>query len=222
MKKIEGAKYQDYNAALTKKIYRILGSYIAIKLKKLHIHPIQVTLFRILFIPIIAYLFYLGNYITILSSCILLQIFLILDKTDGSLARITKNETNIGAWFDFIADAIIYTVVFMTLGLGLFLKTNNLIYWLLIFLTITSYLFKTVIYHTFTRLLPSSNFMEKEKSKYKFLRNFFYEDHFIAIILTIGAIINQVYYTLILLSIIGWLYVIGMLYKLTWRVYNEP
>lgn len=102
------------NGRIIKWIYRIIGYKIAEILAETNIHPNAITFFRLIIAIIASCLISFQDYKTQLVGVVLLQIFSILDKTDGGLARIKGKESNLGGWLDSNFDVI--GVVFANIG----------------------------------------------------------------------------------------------------------
>ncbi len=62
----------------------------------------------------------MGNYINALAGALFLYIFLVLDLTDGELARYKKIFSKRGKFLDFAANDIVFTSVFLSLSLKVF------------------------------------------------------------------------------------------------------
>jgi phosphatidylglycerophosphate synthase len=58
----------------------------------------------------------IGNFWLILFGWALMQIWLILDKTDGPVARFNKNETKFGEFFEEVNGSIIAILFFISIG----------------------------------------------------------------------------------------------------------
>lgn len=67
--------------------------------------------------------FFLGNYLTLVIGGILVQISSIIDGCDGEIARLKFKETDFGGWFDAVLDR--YADAFVILGLTYYFYSFN-------------------------------------------------------------------------------------------------
>ena len=66
-----------------------------------------------------------GSYLTIIIAAILVNIRSVLDYSDGTVARATKNCTPYGQFLDRILDDVIGTFIPVAIGIGLCLHPDN-------------------------------------------------------------------------------------------------
>ena len=88
--------------------------------------PNSLTLFRILVIPIMVYLFLSGDNSNRIITSVLFLIAIITDYLDGVAARTMNQHTNFGKFLDPIADKLLIIIV-----LSLLLTENNSIFFIL-------------------------------------------------------------------------------------------
>ncbi len=86
--------------------YRVTGYKIAKLLALTPIHPNTVTWSRFFIVVVASILLAHTDYHFRVAGVILLQLFSILDKTDGGLARMKGIESKYGAWLDSNFDVI--------------------------------------------------------------------------------------------------------------------
>ncbi len=70
-----------------------------------------------------------------LAGAVLLQIWYLLDHVDGQIARYRKTEGLTGRYFDFVMHHVIHTILFFSLGVYAYLKTDHFFYVLWGFVT---------------------------------------------------------------------------------------
>jgi hypothetical protein len=92
-----------------------LFTWAAVRLK---MTPNQVTLISFAVGLLSAYEFSRGTFWTIFAGAILLQLSIIIDCSDGELARYTRKFSGLGAWLDAITDRIKEYLVFFALAYG--------------------------------------------------------------------------------------------------------
>lgn len=70
----------------------------------------------------------LGN---LLAGSLLFQLYIILDSSDGELARIKKIKNKFGPYMDRLVHVFMYIFLYIALGVNLMLKTGSLSYLIL-------------------------------------------------------------------------------------------
>ena len=92
-----------------------LFTWLAVRLK---MTPNQVTLISFAVGLLSAYEFSRGDFLSIFTGAVLLQLSIIIDCVDGELARYTRQFSQLGAWLDAITDRIKEYLVFFALAYG--------------------------------------------------------------------------------------------------------
>ena len=92
-----------------------LFTWLAVRLK---MTPNQVTLISFAVGLLSAYEFSRGDFWSIFTGAVLLQLSIIIDCVDGELARYTRQFSQLGAWLDAITDRIKECLVFFALAYG--------------------------------------------------------------------------------------------------------
>ncbi|MCX6444187.1 MAG: DUF5941 domain-containing protein [Actinobacteria bacterium] len=92
-----------------------LFTWLAVRLK---MTPNQVTLISFAVGLVSAYEFSRGDFWSIFTGAVLLQLSIIIDCVDGELARYTRQFSQLGAWLDAITDRIKEYLVFFALAYG--------------------------------------------------------------------------------------------------------
>jgi len=85
---------------------------------RLRVSPNQITLISFAIGLLSAYEFSRGDFWSIFTGAILLQLSIIVDCVDGELARYTRKFSQLGAWLDAITDRIKEYLVFFGLAFG--------------------------------------------------------------------------------------------------------
>ena len=107
-------KLSDINGSYLRKLYRALGGNTAIILEKTPIKPNQVTILSTVLAFVSFGFIYFSYY---LAAAIFLFLSMVLDKADGSLARLRNTSTSLGNWLDSTTDYIQITIMFLVLAL---------------------------------------------------------------------------------------------------------
>ena len=208
-------KKKEYKSGFLKKTSRYISVYIALFLKNYtSITPNQVTLIATITGMIVAILFSIGDHASLIIGAIFFLVYYILDHVDGSLARMKNMASEYGTWLDECSDTFVFISVFLGIAIGVYRTTGNAWVWPLAFMAITSKLFQVIEYITFTKTFSfAKDVIETQKKKYSLIRHFFYEYSFIVSAIIIGAIINQLFYVMLIFSIIGWPYAMIIFYR---------
>ncbi len=106
-------KLSDINGSYLRKFYRALGGNTALLLERTPITPNQVTLLSTLLAFISFGCLYYQQFI---ASAILLFLSMVLDKADGSLARLRGTSTSLGNWLDSTTDYLQISIMFIAIG----------------------------------------------------------------------------------------------------------
>ena len=85
---------------------------------RLRVTPNQITLISFAIGLLSAYEFCRGDFWSIFTGALLLQLSIIVDCVDGELARYTRRFSQLGAWLDAITDRIKEYLVFFGLAYG--------------------------------------------------------------------------------------------------------
>ena len=88
--------------------------------------PNQVTLLSFAIGLYSAYSFSRGDFWSIFTGAVLLQLSIIIDCVDGELARYTRKFSKLGAWLDAVTDRVKEYMVFLGLAYGAQLDGRNL------------------------------------------------------------------------------------------------
>ena len=153
MTKIKKKKHEQY----IKQIYRLMGYYLAEKLKNTPIRPNHITISRILLIALASIFILSNSYILHVSAAFLIILFSMFDALDGSLALLKDDFSVVGTWLDPQIDRLGFLILFLTLAF--YLSTQSELY---IYLT----MYVLVIFY-FRGLIPSDI---KLKDKFALLR----------------------------------------------------
>lgn len=129
LKKVAYKKKKDLPRYATYITHKISIRIVNI-LKDYPIKPDWVTGFTIFLGVISALLFCFANIYSILIAAIFLEIYYIFDAVDGQLARVKGQSSLTGAFFDYISNHIVHSLVFLGIGYGLFHRSGNILYFI--------------------------------------------------------------------------------------------
>jgi len=103
------------------RIYRYISFPLAKLLAKTPITANQVTALGLIASIALLFTLAMGTYPALIASAILIQLATLFDFIDGNVARIKKQSSIFGAWFDPVA----HQIGFLTLFFGLAWGINN-------------------------------------------------------------------------------------------------
>jgi phosphatidylglycerophosphate synthase len=78
--------------------------------------PNYVTLGTLLVGLMAAWCFWQGSVRTAVVGLLLYAVSVVLDHTDGEVARVTLAESTVGAWFDVLVDTTVHALIVLALG----------------------------------------------------------------------------------------------------------
>ena len=109
-------EYDEYSARMVRVISRPLAAFIV---KYTSIHPTTITLLSI--IPCLVAIFFLvqGGYFNTLLGATCSFLYLILDATDGPVARARNLTSNLGTWLDGIIGFTFIPLMMLATAIGL-------------------------------------------------------------------------------------------------------
>lgn len=124
------------DSLLKKYLYRWLINIITKIVSRTSLTPNQITFISTVLWILAALLFATGQKIMILYAGVLSILSYIFDCVDGNLARMKKQSTMWGEFFDSVSDSI--SIIFLVFGVtfGLYKQTGEVSSWILGFTTL--------------------------------------------------------------------------------------
>lgn len=105
----------------------------------------------------------------LMAGSLIFLLYLILDSSDGEIARITDNKSKIGAYFDNLLHIFLYAALFTSIGINIYLRTNDTFYLLLG--TLAALLFSLAsLVHYLDPIREELSYAEMRKDEGKILR----------------------------------------------------
>lgn len=115
-------------------IYRFVGYYLAKWLVRCSVTPNFLTMCGFIFGVAASYFFSLGGHFSLVSGAIFYQLCIILDYSDGTLARLTKTSSYLGQWLEAVLDPLREFVVIFGICWGLSHADMSVFVWILGFI----------------------------------------------------------------------------------------
>ncbi|MBL7147241.1 MAG: CDP-alcohol phosphatidyltransferase family protein [Nanoarchaeota archaeon] len=194
-------------------IHRHISTRITSILVHTKVDPDLITLFSVILAFIAAIFFLRADYVSLIIGVIFLNLSYVFDCVDGELARYMNLNKKFGAWWDGICDRISEYAIFSGLILGLYFKTINPIVLILGF-----FAFSNLMMISFIRSRNRVFFDAKPQHETHFFGKYYLgRVDFVIMLITILALLNQVYYFLLIFTVLGAVVWIRQIYK---RVIN--
>ena len=165
------------NNGLVYGFYWWVGYKFAYFFKFLGVKPNLVSVFSLMFYVSASYFFIQTNTIMNVIGGFLFYLGVQMDATDGKLARLTNNTSQMGIWLDYNFDYLRPLFIYPSIGLKMFYETNQT-YWLIIaFVALAAIYVFTIISMRWDMFNFAGELKEKhvEESKHhKYLKQFYF------------------------------------------------
>lgn len=163
-------KTKKINTQYSKIFYRYIADKISPKLKRFNISANQITISRIFFVTFGSFLILSDALVSKILTLAFFFIFSLFDALDGSLARITK-KSSLGMWLDPVVDRLGLTIIFLFLGIKIYIDANIYNYLIIInFLILILYFIKYGLLSDISSKNKYLNFRDHDK-KFKYTNN---------------------------------------------------
>ena len=140
----------DKDGFIREVFHRRISNKITKALLKTNFSPIAATTVSFIFGMLTAFLFFLGDYIFLVSGAVVIQISYIFDCVDGELARVDKKRsTRFGVWYDEVFDRLKIVIILSGLAGGYFLKTQDITILILLIIYIFTLFIQNYSIYTF-------------------------------------------------------------------------
>lgn len=152
---------------------RLVGRKLSIYCTWIFLHlgwsPNQVTFLSLLFAFIGCYLISIPNLWSLILGVVLFNIYIILDSSDGEIARIKKQTSILGKYLDRVFHVFIYIFLYNSLGINIYNRTHNIVYILLGVFTSLMMTLASLIYYQ-DPILEKGGYKELKKGTSSTLR----------------------------------------------------
>tara|TARA_B100000315_G_scaffold234363_1_gene248304 strand:+ start:5140 stop:5817 length:678 start_codon:yes stop_codon:yes gene_type:complete len=193
--------------AIARTIYRPLSEPIAIFLSRFNVTPNQVTVVSV-FISIFSGLFFtFGEWKYSFVGAIFLQLSVLTDHVDGSLARFTNQSSRFGELWDDMANKLIKFFVLLGMSFGAYRQIGNpmiLLVGTIAIFNITYSSFLVSFFHNLKKeldLRESLSIMPEKKG------TFFPASLFVYAVITFGGLTNLLWLPIFFLATFGMVWI---------------
>ncbi len=181
---------KDTDGPISRYINRPISLRISRILVNTRVTPNAITGLSFLLSLLSGLIFFLGGWMNFILAGILTQISSIIDGCDGEIARLKFQSSEYGRWIDSVLDRYADAIIILGMSYGCWLGFKDALVWIFGFLALTGSLL-----NSYTAMKYDQVIREK-KMKFRFGR-----DVRLFIIMA-GALMNQIFLTLVFLSII--------------------
>ena len=143
------------------RLYRGFGTSLARRLINTAITPNQITMAGLGFVIIASLFFAAGNYAGLIAGSLILFFSIVLDFTDGTLARMRNASSMFGDWLDAMSDELREVIVHVSICLGIYKSDPAISIWILCLIILAS---DRVIFRTTNKLYKILPYTENEIS----------------------------------------------------------
>lgn len=181
--------------------------------KFLRLTPNTVSTFSLVFFILGGCCFFIGTYQFNVLGGISFLIGILMDCTDGKLARMTNNTSNLGIWLDYNYDYLKPLCIYMPISMSLFRDTGSSTYFLLALIIITATSLQAIITLRWNQFPFSAEEKQKftKKSKFhKIGKQFYFFEGIEPLLLIIFAALSMLGYFIIL-----WSAIVSLMYLIT-------
>lgn len=116
--------------------YRKFATFFTYILARLPITPNQISFLSLITSILGAVLFSFGSYTFNVFAAILIQVGMILDYSDGQVARLKGLGSQRGAWLDVLVGMIQNNLIILGVAIGLTHSNNSQLTWILSFIVL--------------------------------------------------------------------------------------
>jgi len=184
--------FKPTDGPISRNVNRRLSTKISAYLAQYDVSPNLITLASFILAVLAGIFFFFGGYQNILIGGIMAQLSSILDGCDGEIARLKFRSGDFGKWLDRVLDR--YADGFIILGMthALWLSTKNEYVWFIGFLALTGTFLNSYTAGIYDDLIHK-----------KLINNTFRMGRDVRLfIIFVGALFNQVFLVMIVLSIL--------------------
>lgn len=168
-KKCSKNKLQTNTAFLDENWYsRYIGRRVSILFTWIFLHlgvsPNIITFFCLIFGIAGSVLIAIPKTNYLLVGSVLFQLYMILDSSDGEVARITNRKSVLGSYLDKLIHVFIYSVLYIAIGVNIYIRTGSILYILLGLCTSLAMSLASTI-HYLDPLLAKMSYLESRESQ---------------------------------------------------------
>jgi phosphatidylglycerophosphate synthase len=214
LREVQSACFKDTDCVVMG-AYRHLSTRITRLLFNTPLLPWHITLISFAIAVCGAGLFLMGGHAYLVAGAVLLQVSFILDCVDGEIGRLKGTGSPFGAWLDPMVDYFSTASFIGTAAIGQFFLSRDTNFLIVGIAALANFGMVSLMIPTRARYLGKSKIKPiTSAGKKKYIGN----RSLSVSIITIGALLNQLFYTLLLFATVWALFWVKMVidfYNLT-------
>jgi len=196
-------------------VYRYLGFRIAKLLQNTIVSANQITIFSIFVVLLASYLFYEASHASLIVASLAVQFCILLDYTDGAVARAKNMSSYFGLFLDHIAGLVREVSIPFSISLGIYRDKPDAIVWILGFLMVSGGLCIRLINKSYKDLSHAQQMIKDLRKKRNIvIKQFFNITSTVYVLVLFGAIFNRMFLSLVIINIYLWCAFAGIVYLL--------
>lgn len=179
---------------VSRRLNRKLSIWISTKLCQFNISPNHLTLFSFLLALLSGVFFFCGGYPKIVIGGFLAQLSSIIDGCDGEIARLKFKQSKFGEFLDRTLDRYADSFIILGMTYACFRVIGSDLVWIVGFLALLGSFMNSYTALQYDRFLTSKIKLNRRPVRFgRDIRLF---------IVFIGALLNQLFFTLVILSVV--------------------
>jgi len=180
--------------AIPRYLYRKISVLISSRLSHFNIHPNHITLISFFLATLSGLFFFLGGYPKIVIGAFIAQLSWIFDLCDGEIARLKFKESKFGEFLDRVLDRYADALIILGIIFACFQSMKTTWVWLVGFFALIGSFMNSYTALDYDKFIASKAFIKKRTIRMgREIR---------LLIVFIGAVLNQLFALLLVLSIV--------------------
>jgi len=186
---------KDTDGPVSKILNRPISLRISKLLLKTGITPNQISVLSFVIGLAGASFFFIGEYFYLILGGILVHIHSIVDGCDGEVARLKLRQTKYGGWLDSVLDRYVDAAIILGLIYGYWSITGDITIWIIGFFALIGSFLNSYTSDKYDSIFRNGDMTKR--SKFRMGRDVR------LLLITIGALTNQIPIMLIILAVIA-------------------
>jgi len=186
---------KDTDGPVSKILNRPISLRISKLLLKTGITPNQISVLSFVIGLAGASFFFIGEYFYLILGGILVHIHSIVDGCDGEVARLKLRQTKYGGWLDSVLDRYVDAAIILGLIFGYWSITGDITIWIIGFFALIGTFLNSYTSDKYDSIFRNEDITKR--SKFRMGRDVR------LLLITIGALTNQIPIMLIILAVIA-------------------
>ena len=192
---------------IAKAIYRPLSEPLAVFLSRFNVTPNQVTFFSVSLSFISGLFFCFGLWKLSILGALFLQLSILSDHIDGSLARFTDQASPLGEWWDDMANKLIKFFVLLGMSFGAYRQVDDPMILFFGSIAIFNITFSSFLVIFRENLRKEFGKTESHSIMPESKRSFFPASLIVYAVITFGGLTNLLWLPILFLATFGFIWI---------------